>query len=286
MGSSTSSLKDYHPGQHAIFQRICSREDVDGGLTGVDSDFVARLKEELDAVCKAAKGVKDVEKRAVRVGKALSLARSSRILVEALERALSSCDFLGAAKKSDFQACVATCVTSVWSAISSSSGVLASKQCPGKEFYDLEALSSDQKDKLLYHGGWAFMRVREIVTSAPRGHSWEAASSSSNPSPLSCTKESILHFLPLLGTDGLQDDGCHLFVVKDFCLPFLVNFHNAVRDGLSVENIARHRGDAVINALSKISLDARLRKSWNDMLSKVDQHPSTASTILLQEFSQ
>ena len=84
------------------------------------------------------------------------------------------------------------------------------------ETFSVDKLSVDQKAKVLYHGGWAFMRVRENINAAPRERRWEAASSSSDDTVLTVSKED-LRLVALVGSDEQQGNGTHLFVLREAC---------------------------------------------------------------------
>ena len=154
------------------------------------------------------------------------------------------------------------------------------------ETFSVDKLSVDQKAKVLYHGGWAFMRVRENINAAPRERRWEAASSSSDDTVLTVSKEDLLRLVALVGSDEQQGNGTHLFVLREACLPVLVLLHNCVRDLLSERMIKQYRGDVVLHALAELSTSGQLRDSWTCLLKNADEQPSAASTVLLQEFCE
>ena len=130
------------------------------------------------------------------------------------------------------------------------------------------------------------MRVRENINAAPRERRWEAASSSSDDTVLTVSKEELLRLVALVGSDEQQGNGTHLFVLREACLPFLVLLHNCVRDLLSERMIKQYRGDVVLHALAELSTSGQLRDSWTCLLKNVDEQPSAASTVLLQEFCE
>ena len=112
------------------------------------------------------KSVKDPDKRAIVTVKALNTVRTSQSLLGHLQRLANSLASKISAREEDFEAIVASCVTWLWSGVSSlcqmSSGTVSA------ETFSVDKLSVDQKAKVLYHGGWAFMRVRENINAAPR----------------------------------------------------------------------------------------------------------------------
>ena len=85
------------------------------------------------------------------------------------------------------------------------------------ETFSVDKLSVDEKAKVLYHGGWAFMRVRENINAAPRERRWQAVSSSSDDTVLTVSKEDLLRLVALVGSDEQQGNGTH---EKHAC-PFL-----------------------------------------------------------------
>ena len=101
------------------------------------------------------------------------------------------------------------------------------------ETFSVDKLSVHQKAKVLYHGGWAFMRVRENINAAPRERRWEGASSSSDDTVLTVCKEDLVRLVALVGSDEQQGNGTHLFVLREACLPVLVLLPNCIRDLLS-----------------------------------------------------
>ena len=120
-----------------------------------DHAFVATLLKELLGVSKKGKSVKDPDKRAIVTGKALNTVRTSQSLVGHLQRLANSLASKVSAREEDFEAIVASCVTWLWSGVSSlcqmSSGTVTA------ETFSVDKLSVDQKAKVLYHGGWAFI---------------------------------------------------------------------------------------------------------------------------------
>ena len=280
-GAADSPLKTSHPEQHGVFC-LLSLEENAGTIRG--HAFVATLLKELLGVSEKGKSVKDPDKRAIVTGKALNTVRTSQSLVGHLQRLANSLASKVSAREEDFEAIVASCVTWLWSGVSSlcqmSSGTVTA------ETFSVDKLSVDQKAKVLYHGGWAFMRVRENINAAPRERRWEAASSSSDDTVLTVSKEELLRLVALVGSDEQQGNGTHLFVLREACLPFLVLLHNCVRDLLSERMIKQYRGDVVLHALAELLTSGQLRDSWTCLLKNVDEQPSAASTVLLQEFCE
>ena len=230
------------------------------------------------------KSVKDPDKRAIVTVKALNTVRTSQSLLGHLQRLANSLASKISAREEDFEAIVASCVTWLWSGVSSlcqmSSGTVSA------ETFSVDKLSVDQKAKVLYHGGWAFMRVRENINAAPRERRWEAASSSSDDTVLTVSKEDLLRLVALVGSDEQQGNGTHLFVLREACSAVLVLLHNCVQDLLSERMIKQYRGDVVLHALAELSTSGQLRDSWTCLLKNADEQPSAASTVLLQEFCE
>ena len=280
-GAADSPLKTSHPEQHGVFC-LLSLEENAGTIR--DHAFVATLLKELLGVSEKGKSVKDPDKRAIVTGKALNTVRTSQSLFGHLQRLANSLASKISAREEDFEAVVASCVTWLWSGVSSlcqmSSGTVSA------ETFSVDKLSVDQKAKVLYHGGWAFMRVRENINAAPRERRWEAASSSSDDTVLTVSKEDLLRLVALVGSDEQQGNGTHLFVLREACSAVLVLLHNCVQDLLSERMIKQYRGDVVLHALAELSTSGQLRDSWTCLLKNADEQPSAASTVLLQEFCE
>ena len=231
-GAADSPLKTSHP--RAAW---CVLSAIFGGERW-DFAFVATLLKELLGVSEKGKSVKDPDKRAIVTGKALNTVRTSQSLAGHLQLLAKSLASNVSAREEDFEAIVASCVTWLWSGVSSlcqmSSGTVTA------ETFSVDKLSVDQKAKVLYRGGWAFMRVRENINAAPRERRWEAAPSSSDDTVLTVSKEDLLRLVALVGSDEQQGNGTHLFVLREACLPFLVLLHNCVRDLLSERMIKQY----------------------------------------------
>lgn len=205
-----SPLRRHHPDQFAVFEFLAE-------VNPQAEEFIlfcSALRAEIEGVCLAGRMQRDEEKSALTVGQALCRARRSSKLLSAWRcLVLSASSVSSDIADSCLQACLASCVTHLWGCWKEiDDGGSDSDNESSMEDFTWESLSEEQRDKIMYHGGWTLKRVRENVARAS-ADDFGVRQSVSDPTVVNCSKEELMALSNLLGEDTVQDDGRFLFVL-------------------------------------------------------------------------
>ncbi len=251
------------------------------------SSFCRELESELDAISKAADGVRDQDKRSRLLGSSLRRARSAPALSGLWKELVSTATESVPSSRcsaTDLTACLASCFTEMCTRHQKKNRRVR-LPCPqsAPPLYELSQLTESQRRKVAYHAGWTLVRVRENVARTKSSHRFLSAASSADTSEVSCTKTDVLTLISRLGKDVQKEDGTHNFVVAEECNAFYIALHNTVAALLSDDGIRQHRSELLQYTLAQLAVHKDLRREWNRLWKRLDEPVSAGTTVLLRE---
>ena len=221
MAEAESPLRNSHPLEHSLYKCLAS-------ISLKSAAFVSfsQAVESAMAGCMAVGGRRKPETRSILVGQSMVRLRSSANHRRLLLDVCTSCSATSCSSESpEICSILASTVDHVWSGGKREGDDPETAPVP----VVFPAPSQEEEEKVAYHAGWTFKRVRDELLVSRLTFQAQGRSA-----VVQCSASEVLDLLAALGQDCLEHSGRYLFRVEKDVADFFHALHPVVQGQLKV----------------------------------------------------